>query len=246
MLDYLGDYGDSLIASFNTTETKVSLNEWIILRAKQRGYKILPVNFCLYCKGNNLVTNFQYNNIVCSDCGCESQTAKLVDTYTRTPTPYKRLTHFKDWLLKSQAKHTVEFDSKFLNDIKQAASCSIPRYYNIRTWLKRRGLFKHYENIALIQSLIGGEKFLFNLKPSEELLLYNYFNQITKVYNLYKIKSRKSFLSYSFIIRELIKLFFSKERASELNLDFFCLPKAEKVAEYNVVFTKIKKHYGWV
>ena len=245
-MDYLGEDGDNIIRNYYSKIVdgclkKVSLKEWVILRAKQRGYKVAPKFVCKECSCN-LITTVE-GNTVCGSCGVEAAVIGLVDSYTRSPTPYKRLTHFKDWLLKSQAKHTVEFPEGLLSLIKTKCGPKYS-YYNIRGFLKRRGLFKHYEDIALIQSMLGHGS-IFKLTPNEEILLQNYFCKVAQVYNQFKLKKRKSFLSYSFIIRELISLFFSRERAMELNLDFFCLPKAEKVVEYSVVFGKIKQYYRW-
>lgn len=248
-MDYLGEDGDNiiknLIINVDFSRRTISLEQWVVARAKQRGYKVAPKFVCKEC-GCNLITTTE-GNTVCGSCGVEAAVIGLVDSYTRSPTPYKRLTHFKDWLLKSQAKHTVEFPEGLLTLIKTKCGGGGDRkysYYNIRGFLKRRGLFKHYEDIALIQSILGHGS-IFKLTPNEEILLQNYFCKVAQVYNQFKLKKRKSFLSYSFIIRELISLFFSRERAMELNLDFFCLPKAEKVVEYSVVFGKIKQYYRW-
>jgi len=249
-MDYLGEDGDNIIKEYynqvvggGASNNKVSLEQWVVARAKQRGYKIAPVKVCKEC-GDNLITTSE-GNTVCSSCGVEATVISLVDCYTRSPTPYKRLTHFKDWLLKSQAKHTVEFPEGLIDIIKTRCASGGYSYHNIRGFLKRRCLFRHYEDIALIQDRLGRDNLILKLTPNEELLLQNYFCKVAQVYNQFKLKKRKSFLSYSFIIRELIKLFFSVERASELNLDFFCLPKAEKVVEYSVVFSKIKQYYKW-
>ena len=244
-MDYLGEDGDNiiknLIINVDFSRRTISLEHWVVARAKQRGYKTTPAKVCKEC-GDNLIT-VSSGSVVCGSCGVEATVIGLVDSYTRPTTPYKRLTHFKDWLLKSQAKHTVEFPEGLIDLIKTKCSPKYS-YHNIRGFLKRRGLFKHYEDIALIQSILGSN-LIFKLTPNEENTLQNYFCKVAQVYNQFKLKTRKSFLSYSFIIRELIKLFFSDGRASELNLDFFCLPKAEKVIEYNIVFGKIKQYYGW-
>ena len=236
-MDYLGSFGDILISKLQQPKT-ISLSEWIINRAKKRGYKTKPISTCKDCKVELILSG---GAIVCNNCGLSSDYA-MVDAYCRTVTPYKRLTHFKDWLLKSQAKHSVIFKDNLIENIHK--KCLHPTYFSIRNYLKKHGLFKHYEDIALILFILTGNLH-FKLTSKEEELLCNYFNQITKVYNQFKLKKRKSIISYSFIIRELISLFFSRERQSELSLDFFVLPKAEKVNEYRTVFKKIKTFYGW-
>jgi hypothetical protein len=240
MLDYLGSYGDSILKElFEPKQKTVSILEWVVDRSKKRGYKAIPVFNCVECK---IPLVFDCNSfIVCPNCGLTSDYS-LVDAYHRTPTPYKRLTHFKDWLSKSQAKHNLDFPNGLIEELK--AKNFNPNYFSIRRELKKRGLFKHYEDINLILFLITGGCG-FKLNSSEEELLCSYFNQITKVYNQFKSKKRKSIISYSFIIRELIKMLFTSQRQEELNLDFFVLPKDEKVQEYNSVFKKIKVFYHW-
>lgn len=238
MLDYLGSFGDELLKGMLEPELKkVSILEWVVDRSKKRGYKTLPNYTCVECK---IALVFDCNSLtVCPNCGLSSDYT-FVDSYQRAPTPYKRLTHFKDWLTKSQAKHDIEFPEGLINSLKTKAQS----YFTIRRELKKRGLFKHYEDINLIIFLVTGVCH-FKLSSSEEELLCSYFNQITKVYNTFKSSKRKSIISYSFIIRELILMLFPSERQKELNLDFFVLPKAEKVQEYNMVFKKIKTFYNW-
>ena len=244
MFDYLGEYGDSILKNFNTKTKDISLQDWIIDRSKKRGYKALPVFVCKECQ---VTLIFDCNGLsVCPNCGLSSN-YNFVDAYQRTPTPYKRLTHFKDWLTKSQAKHTVDFPKEFLPEIKKSFSPEkglTPNYTSIRRYLKKRGLFKYYEDIALIIFHITG-RCDFILTSTEEDQLCNHFNLITKVYNNYKNNKRKSIISYRFIIRDLITLLFPVSRQKTLNLDYFILPKTEKLLEYNLVFKKIKQFYGW-
>ena len=246
--DYLGLDGDIILNSIlkpNIQNNKsLSCLEWRDRRALHRGYKIQSELNCTNpdCDSPNSLVNTG-NNMVCSNCGLCSDHF-LVSTWVRTATPYKRITHFKDWLIKSQAKHIIEFDPNFIKSIRDSIPASKLSYYSIRNYLKKRGLFKFYEDIALIlQTLTGKVHFL--LTPAEELFLINRFILINKVYNIFKNKTRKSIISYSFIIRNLIKLFFSKKRQSELNLDFFVLPQPEKVLEYTQVFKKITNYYNW-
>lgn len=239
--DYLGSYGDSIIKELITDNSKkVSIIEWVVDRSKKRGYKTIPNHMCPECK---IPLVFDCNSlIICPNCGLSSDYT-FVDAYQRMPTPYKRLTHFKDWLSKSQAKHNLEFPKGLIDELKMKNSK--PTYQSIRRDLKKRGLFKYYEDINLIIFLITGEC-NFKLSITEEELLCSYFNQITKVYNQFKLQKRKSIISYSFIIIELIKMLFPLKRQEELKLDFFVLPKVEKVQEYNSVFKKIALYYKWL
>lgn len=250
--DYLGDFGDKIIQNYNLIQPSIfeksngniSCQEWRDIRAKQRGYKIESQLKCANPDCDNKPELVLTSNCtVCPECGVSSD-YNLVDSWVRVPTPYKRLTHFKDWLIKSQAKHTVEFPENFISTIKTTIPYNKLSYYSIRNYLKKRGLFKYYEDIALILFTITG-KVYFILTSKEEDLLIRYFILINKVYNNFKFKNRKSIISYSFIIRELITLFFSKSRIAELSLDFFVLPKPEKVLEYNIVFKKISSYYNW-
>lgn len=241
MLDYLGQYGDDVINKLFSNQNTVSLSEWVADRSKKRGYKSQPNINCSECKDIALV--FNNGLTICPNCGLSSDYT-LIDAYQRQPTPYKRITHFKDWLNKSQAKHNVDFQNNLIEDIKTKLNGTI-NFTTIRNYLKKHKLFKHYEDTALIEFIITS-KSNFKLTVAEEELLCTYFNQITKVYNKYKTHKRKSIISYSFIIRELIKMLMSKHRQKELNLEFFILPKADKVHEYAMVFKKIKAYYGWV
>lgn len=236
-MNYLDKDGDVILQLLTSTPRVVKLSEWVIDRSKKRGYRTQKITKCLECK-----TALVFDNgvSICTTCGLSSDFV-FVEPYIRNPTPYKRLTHFKDWLSKSQAKHSVDFPLGLVEKLKNSG---ITSYGSIRQQLKKRGLFKHYEDINLIQFLVTG-KVYFKLTSTEEELLELKFIEINKVYNRFKVKKRKSIISYSFLIRELISLFFTPSRQKELCLDFFVLPKFEKIQEYRLVFKKIKSHYGW-
>ena len=247
--DYLGLAGDIIIKSLIkpvNNKTTLTVKEWTVRRATARGYGTNNKNNEQVCTNPECDSPDIINTgsvIVCNSCGATSDHF-LVSSWIRTATPYKRITHFKDWLIKSQAKHTLDFDPNFIKDIKDNIPITKLSYFSIRNYLKKRGLFKYYEDIALILQTITG-KVHFLLSPAEELFLINKFILINKVYNIFKTKGRKSIISYSFIIRNLIRLFFTKQRQTELNLDFFVLPQPEKVLEYTFTFKKITNYYNW-
>jgi predicted RNA-binding Zn-ribbon protein involved in translation (DUF1610 family) len=211
---------------------KVSLLQFVTLRVKDRGYKVKKETTCTDC-GSELT--FQETRSVCPNCGTFTENL-LVSSFTRKTTPYQPLTHFKDWLLKAQAKTQLV--------IPEGITFTDTSITGIRSTLRKLGLFKYYEDIPSIRfKLTGIVDFLLTSKEESDLI--RFFLQITKVYPQFKSKKRKSLLSYSFIIREGIKLLFTEARRSELCLDFFTLPKFEKVQEYHLVFGRIKAYYGW-
>ena len=215
----------------------VSLQEFVIQRVKERGYKSIRLTVCREC-GLNLT--LQETRSICTNCGIFVENL-LVSSFTRKTTPYQPLTHFKDWLLKAQAKTQLVIPEGISEPKFAFTDTSIN---GIRLTLKKLGLFKYYEDIPSIRlKLTGIVDFL--LTSQEENDLVTFFLKVTKVYSQFKPKGRKSLLSYSFIIREGIKLLFSEARRSELCLDFFVLPKFEKVQEYHLVFSRIKNYYGW-
>ena len=246
MLDYLGTEGDNIIKKLYASEKgipAITVQEWKDKRAIARGYISPSGAFGRFacCDTPSIINTGSV--LVCKSCGVSSEHF-LVSEWVRPTTPYKRVTHFKDWLIKSQAKHTLEIDPDIIRGISDTIPVAKLSYYSIRNYLKKRCLFKYYEDIALIlQTLTGKVHFL--LTVSEEAFLINKFILINKVYNIFKTKNRKSIISYSFIIRNLIRLFFTKQRQSELNLDFFVLPQPEKVLEYSQVFKKISSYYNW-
>tara|TARA_R110000868_G_scaffold46066_7_gene152448 strand:+ start:1203 stop:1955 length:753 start_codon:yes stop_codon:yes gene_type:complete len=244
MTDYLGTEGDNIIKKLNLVDRALPLTIQAFRdkRAKDRGYKMsLNGQKENCCESPDILNTGSV--LVCKSCGVSSEHF-LVSEWVRPTTPYKRVTHFKDWLIKSQAKHTLEIDPDIIRGISDTIPVAKLSYYSIRNYLKKRGLFKYYEDIALIlQTLTGKVHFL--LTSTEEQFLINKFILINKVYNTVKQKNRKSIISYSFIIRSLIRLFFTKKRQSELNLDFFVLPQPEKVLEYSQVFKKISNYYSW-
>lgn len=217
---------------FSEPPKEVTLKDFVVQRTKERGYKSKRLSSCRDCSTTLIL---QETRSVCPQCGTFTENL-LVSGVVRKTTPYQPLTHFKDWLLKAQAKSNLVIPEGIT-----FKDTSIP---GIRSTLRKLGLFKHYEDIPSIRfKLTGIVDFL--LTSQEETELIHFFLKVTKVYSRFKPSKRKSLLSYSFIIREGLKLLFTEERRSELCLDFFTLPKFEKVQEYHLVFDRIKNYYNW-
>ena len=69
--------------------------------------------------------------------------------------------------------------------------------------LKRNELMIYKDSIYFIFFKLSGKSFP-HITTKEYNLLLNMFNVISSIYDKYKLKNRKSFLNYSFVLKKLM------------------------------------------
>lgn len=225
MNDDIFDYYESLIME----PTEQNIEDWVLSLRQSRGNKVIN-NKCLDCNINYM--DDHQGTRVCPECGITLHSA-ITSTYNRKATPYKRMTHFKDWLIKTQAKHNPMIADEVLEHCRKHLN-SIPTYKNIRLILKNAKLNKHYEDIWYIITYINPDAEVFKISNEEENRLCNLFIVIQETWNLIKPYTRKSIISYPFIITKLLDII----KRPELK-KFFVLPRPSKVLYYEKLWKRI-------
>lgn len=225
MDDNIITYYESLME----TQKEEKLFDWIQTLKSVRGMRRTINDICKDC-------NIKYISIsetkkVCPSCGVTFFSLTYASTPTKT-LPYKKLTHFKDWILKTQGKHNPKMDDKVIEICKNATKNY--SYKSIKKILKIHNLTRHYEDIWYIISILKPDEEIFKLSQIEENLLYSLFLKIQHIWETIKPKHRKSIISYPFIITKLLDII----KRPELK-KFFYLPRHNKILEYETCWRRI-------
>jgi hypothetical protein len=225
---YVIDFNTSKLSDVNDNVNTVDLLSWIDNTRKLRGLRKHSANRCPECAVEYITTS--NGNTVCPECGMVSQ--YNFDTgYNKKSQSYKRMTHFKDWIIKTQAKHNPNIDPSVLEMCKNATDKT---YDGIKNLLKQHNYTKHYEDIWYILSIINPSTPIFTLSPSEETRLYNLFMKVCPSWEQIKPLKRKSIISYPFIITELLDII----NRPDLKV-YFSLPRYNKILEYKTQWKRI-------
>ena len=227
---------------------------------KPKNYKEEKTNqeICHYCEcETNFIIFDRSATRVCQNCG-NSETYQREDnscfTYkdeTENMThlnqfAYKRSNHFLDWI--------NSLESKLVKDIPQDVLVSL-RYELkklrittleeitpklVRSLLKKQHLNKYYEHCNAITCELSGRQ---PLQLPEELKerLKKMFNMLQEPFELHKPKTRKNFLSYSYVIHKSLQLL----NRDDLLPYFSLLKSREKLQVQDQIWAKICQHLQW-
>ena len=209
------------------TDKTVSLAAWIDNTRKLRGLKILNLN-CRDCNREPIVATTGIH--VCPECGTEIHQA-FEGEYMKKSQAYKRMTHFRDWLTKTQARHNPSIPQDVMDICKQSEDKT---YNGIKTVLKASKNTKYYEDIWFIISCVNPKQKTLSLSSTEESLLCNLFMKVQRAWETIKPHKRKIIISYPFIITELLDII----NRPDLKV-YFSLPRYNKVLEYKTQWRRI-------
>lgn len=208
---------------------------------------------CNFCKSSNvaLMTNDGYN--LCTDCNAIEYI--VIDhekpSYKDPPKEisnfcYKRGNHLNEWILQIQGKETTDIPDevydKILTEFKKQritnmASLTPPK---LRQILKKLDLNKYYEHIPHIINSLNGLSNP-NFEPELEEKFRNMFKQVQGPFLKYSPKSRKNFLSYSYVLHKFFQLLGLDAYLSSVNL----LKSRDKLMAQDEVWKLICADLGW-
>lgn len=159
---------------------------------------------------------------------------------------YKRSNHLNEWISQIQGKETTEIPEevydKILMEIKKQKITNMAEITpkKIKQILKSLQIHKYYEHSAHIINRMTGIP-MKQLSPELEEQLRSMFKMIQTPFLKHAPKSRKNFLSYSFVLHKLIQLLGKDEY-----LDNFPLLKSrEKLYNQDIVWRKICEEVNW-
>lgn len=190
---------------------------------------------------------------ICEKCGEAEELILEIDRTNmkdqspeKSGYPYKRINHFNEWLSQFQAKESAEIPDEVYNMVIKELKKR--RIYDLNSLnlmlmkdiLKTLKLNDFYEHTPYIISKIN------KLPPptisrQKEEQLKKLFKKMQEPFNRHKPKTRKNFLSYSYVLHKLCEL---------LEMDNFvkCFPllkNRNKLRDQDSIWKKICKDCGW-
>ena len=174
-------------------------------------------NFCIDCNLEMLI-DYEKSILVCIKCGVfeyyyvHVQSYNHTMRYSRRKCIYKRSDNFK--VILDQffygGKRAVPDDvmEAIRNEIHDETNIlynyTIPLTIPIlECILKRNKMMKYKNSIYFIYFKLSGVPFPCNTMKEYDSIL-NVFNDVSKIYDKYKPKDRKSFLNYSFVLKRIL------------------------------------------
>lgn len=159
---------------------------------------------------------------------------------------YKRLNHFKDWVLNVQAKEATVINPQVMRTVmdelytRRIRDLKYIDRHLVRSILKDHRLRRWYEHVPQICARLVG-RFPPRLSPFQQSQIYLMFNAIQKPYEKHAPPTRRNFLSYSYVLYKTAQL---------LGLDFMCeqlslLKGADKLRAMDRIFKKICADLDW-
>jgi len=211
---------------------------------------------CTQCSGDLILVKNQYQCIRCAvphslsgqqieeGAPHPAQPRSMADrertTYVQQYT-YKKINHFKDWLSQFQAKENTVIPEEVLDKVRIALQQKHTRSLEkitpkeIHKILKEIGLPKYYEHKNLICNRISGNPPPF-LSREQEQRLRDMFEALQEPFAKCKPKGRKNFLSYSYVLHQLLRLTGHPPR---IYTQFRVLSCRQRVAVHDTTWAKM-------
>jgi len=220
---------------------------------------------------DNLNKDKEVNNDICKKCNvekvlyisdgkqichtCGEETFILIDSdkpsYKEPPREvsyfaYKRINHFNEWLAQFQAKESTDIPQDVYNQIiSELKKERIDDMKNItpnklREILKKLKKNKYYEHVPHIINRLNGEPPPTISRETEEELR-RMFKEIQVPFHKFCPKSRKNFLSYSYVLHKFVQLL----ELDEFIECFILLKSREKLHQQDQIWKQICEHLHW-
>ena len=174
-------------------------------------------NFCIDCNLEMLI-DYQESVLVCTKCGVFEYYPVYVSSYNHSMKPsrrkcvYKRYDNFKvildQFLCIQNQKVPDEVIRTLWNQINNKDNLlynyTIPLMIPIlECILKRNKMIKYKNSIYFIFFKLKSQPLPY-ITITEKDMMLNMFNVVSNIYDKYKPKDRKSFLSYPFVLKQIL------------------------------------------
>jgi len=190
---------------------------------------------------------------ICPKCGTEEFV--LIDSdkpsYKDPPREvsyfaYKRINHFNEWLAQFQAKESTDIPQEVYNQIiyelkkERISDMKHITPLKLREILKKLKKNKYYEHVPHIINRLNGESPPTISREIEEELR-RMFKEIQVPFHKYCPKSRKNFLSYSYVLHKFVELL----ELDEFLTCFILLKSREKLHQQDQIWKQICHYLNW-
>lgn len=208
----------------------------------------LKQSFCKYCPDSFLV--IENGGGCCYDCGWfnpyilhESDTLSWQQTQEMDYRPaftYQRESHLDEWLRRFQAKEHREIPKDIITQVilesqkERVKDLNTLTELQVKKYLKKLNLKDYYDNIISIINKIN-DRPAFKLTGEIEGKIKEMFHKIQDPFEKHKPSTRKSMLSYSYLLNK----FFLILDLPEFSKYFFLLKSPEKLRQQDEIFKKI-------
>ena len=241
LLDYICENYDELECELNGDEFK-----------KPKKHKR---NFCIDCNLEMLI-DYQESVLVCTNCGVFEYYPVYVSSYNHTMQPsrrkciYKRSDNFNvilnQFLCIQNQKVPDEVIRTLWNQINNKNNLlynyTIPLTIPIlECILKRNKMIKYKNSIYFIFFKLKSQPLPY-ITITEKDMMLNMFNVVSTIYDKYKPKGRKSFLSYPFVLKQIWIVLGKNDYAKYIPP----LKTNSKQKELELVWELITKDPEWV
>tara|TARA_B100000214_G_scaffold375580_1_gene362915 strand:- start:5946 stop:7067 length:1122 start_codon:yes stop_codon:yes gene_type:complete len=237
-----------------TSQRQAALvNEYLAEIGKSPPRVVLSVrDECPTCDAKLLLLQSK-SLMTCPECGYSSsyldattQNTSYDDTVEFSIFSYKRVNHFTQWIAHCQGKENYEVPEEILYKVmeelyrQRITNTKDITQKKVREALKTLKLRKSYDHVCQITSRISGIRPL-RISAETEEVLKRMFMKMQPVFEKHAPKSRKNFLSYSYVLYRCFQILGLHHMLDGLSL----LKGKEKLALQDEVFVKICNDLGW-
>ena len=211
--------------------------------------------FCIGCKLRKIV-DYERSTLVCTKCGVFEYYPVHVTSYNHTmrysrrKCIYKRYDNFKTILDQFFYGRKQLVPDDVMNVIRDEIHNETNILYNytipitipiLECILKRNKMMKYKNSIYFIYFKLKSQPLPY-ITITEKDMMLNMFNVVSKIYDKYKPKGRKSFLNYSFVLKKLLIMLGKVEYAKYIPP----LKTNSKQKELERIWELITKDPEWV
>ena len=174
-------------------------------------------NFCIDCNLEMLI-DYEKSILVCTKCGVfkyypvHVQSYNHTMRYSRRKCIYKRSDNFKVILNQFLCIQNQKVPDEVIRTLWNQINNKDNLLYNytipitipiLGCILKGNEMMKYKNSIYFIYFKLGNQPLPY-ITITEKDMMLNMFNVVSKIYDKYKPKGRKSFLNYSFVLKKLL------------------------------------------
>ena len=237
--------------------SKAKMYESYLFKTQENTEKLnqendVNIEICPMCNVER-VLYMSEGKMICPNCGDEIFI--LIDSdkpsYKEPPREvsyfaYKRINHFNEWLAQFQAKESTDIPQDVYDQIllelkkERITDMKLLSPGKLREILKKLKKNKYYEHVPHIINRLNGEPPpTINRETEEELR--RMFKEIQIPFHKFCPKTRKNFLSYSYVLHKFVELL----ELDEFIPCFMLLKSREKLHQQDQIWKQICEYLKW-
>lgn len=203
------------------------------------------------CNGEKILSHND-SSMVCQKCGL-SEPILLTNDKPNYKEPvqdsgtyaYKRSNHLTEILSQLQAKESTDIPSSVFDAIyRELQKCKIDKndldIFRLRRILKKQDLRNYYDHVPHILQTINGKEPP-NFSRQTEAKIRKMFADIQKPFELFRPKTRKNFLNYSYVLHKFCELLGLDEYVGYFPL----LKNNSKLLQHDKIWMQICEYMKW-